>query len=274
MDLSRASIEKFIDEAMQGIEIVRSTSKERTSFYNVACAFDIETSSVLLNGEKAGIMYAWVFGINGRTILGRSWTEFLMFYEILCATLKMDPKKLRLPVYIHNAAFDIQWLLTRIEWFDVFAIGTRKVARAVTMQGIEFRCSYILTNKGLAKLSEDCLYYPVHKMVGDLDYTLPRHPLTILTTKEIGYIHHDALVVMSYIQQQIEIEKNVTFIPMTKTGYPRRLMRTVCLKENKEAHVKLMHTLRCTADEYLLLKRCFQGGFTHNCYLTRNKVIK
>ena len=44
--------------------------------YNIPAAFDIETSSFIYNGEKHACMYCWQFGINGITILGRTWQQF------------------------------------------------------------------------------------------------------------------------------------------------------------------------------------------------------
>ncbi|MBD4491552.1 hypothetical protein GUG78_06620, partial [Xanthomonas citri pv. citri] len=68
------------------------------------------------------------------------------------------------------------------------------------------------------------------KLVGDLDYSLLRHSKTPLTQKEIGYCLNDIKVVMCYIQELIEQYKNITHLPITKTGFVRKYCRSVCFK--------------------------------------------
>ena len=57
-----------------------------------------------------------------------------------------------------------------------------------------------------------------------------RHSQTPLTDTEWGYILNDGLVVMAFIQEEIERLGDITRLPLTKTGYVRNACRTVCLK--------------------------------------------
>ena len=109
-------------------------------------------------------------------------------------------------------------------------------------------------------------------MVGDLDYTKPRHQFTPLTDEEIRYCINDVLVVSCYIQECIWQEKYICNIPLTATGYCRRYVRHECLysggKQGKRAqydkyHSKMLSLTIEGPDEYSQLKRAFQGGFTH-----------
>lgn len=259
-----------IDDLFGDFKYVKNNKK--IEYLNVACAFDIESTSFYNEaGEKSACMYAFVLGMNGKIITGRTWDEALDYIQAISDRYCSD-KEHRIVIYVHNLSFEFQWFRKRFEWDKVFALSEREVAYALTTSGIEFRCSYILSGYSLAKLGEQCTYYPVQKMVGDLDYKLARHSQTPLTDKEWKYIYNDCLVVMSYIQQQIELEdNNISNIPLTKTGYVRRYCRNKCLYEgtHKNSHKylqyhKIIKSLTITSfNEYKQLKRAFIGGHSH-----------
>ena len=101
-------------------------------------------------------------------------------------------------------------------------------------------------------------------MVGDLDYSLIRNDKTELSDKELKYIYHDGLVVVAYIQEQIELEhNNISNIPLTKTGYVRRYVRNECLYDGSHSknsskylkYRKIINSLTITSvNEYLQIK--------------------
>lgn len=243
------------------------------SYYGIACALDIETTSFINDGCKQSVMYVWQVGINGHCIIGRTWSEFMTLMQKLHDGLKLGNTKLIL--YCHNMSMEFQYIRKLFDWETVFSIDTRKPIYAVSTMGIEFRCSYILTNYSLAKLSEQLHKYPVAKLVGDLDYTLPRHSETPLTDEELQYCINDVLVVMAYIQEQIEIEKKIYKIPLTCTGYCRRYVRNKCLygdhfptwrKQYRKYKSKMNALMIQSTQEYEQLQRAFQGGFTHAAF--------
>lgn len=208
-------------------------------------------------------MYAWVLGINGRCTRGRTWDEFLELINKIVDKYELSDKR-RMIIYVHNLAYEFQWFKKYFKWSKVFALDTRKPIYAVTTCGIEFRCSYLLSGYSLAVLGENLAKYKVQKKVGDLDYRQIRHSETPLTDKEWGYILNDGLVVMAHIQEEIERLGNITKIPLTKTGYVRKLCREKCLQsEDGKDYVKLIHKLTMTPFDYKQLKRTYSGGFTH-----------
>ncbi len=208
-------------------------------------------------------MYAWVFGINGKCIRGRTWQDFLDMIDEVVAAYELSVEK-RLIVYVHNLAYEFQWFKKYFEWENVFSVDTRKPVYAITKNGIEFRCSYLLSGYSLEKLGENLTKYKVSKKVGDLDYKLIRHSRTPLTEKEWGYILNDGLVVMAHIQEEIERCGGIQNIPLTKTGYVRDLCKNNCLKgDNKFYYTKKMRQLRLSVNDYYQLKRAYTGGFTH-----------
>lgn len=230
---------------------------------NIPSVIDIEASSFYEGKEKRATMYAWVFGLNGRCVKGRTWRELLTTIDIVSKKYKLTPKK-RLIIYIHNLGYEFQWLRHYFQWDKVFSVDSRKPLYAITKNGIEFRCSYLLSGFSLEKLGENLTKYKVQKMVGDLDYELIRHSSTPLTEKEWGYILNDGLVVMAHIQEEIERLGGINKLPLTKTGYVRDLCRHMCLKGNeKYEYSRLIRALTLTPKTYLQCKRAFLGGFTH-----------
>ena len=99
-----------------------------------------------------------MFGINGISIYGRTWDEFLYMLDELKESIGYSLEK-RLVCYVHNLSFEYQFIRKYFKWFDVFASEERKPITATTTTGIEFRCSYQLTGVGLEKVGEDLLRY-------------------------------------------------------------------------------------------------------------------
>ena len=264
-------LEASINESMLVSTGQRKESENIVRVYECPCAFDIETTSFYVDSLKAAVMYEWTFGINGRVIIGRTWEEFLSMMKTITEHLHLADDK-RLIIYVHNLSFEFQFIRKHFDWIKVFAIDTRKPIYAITKTGIEFRCSYLLSGYGLAKLGDELQKYTVKKMTGDLDYSLLRHSQTDMTEKELKYCENDVRVVMAYIQERIEIDGGITKIPYTKTGYVRNYCRNACLYNASnhrrsvgkfKSYHNLMDALTLDVDEYTQLKRAFQGGFTH-----------
>ena len=207
------------------IEEYRKGNQTRTELADIF-TFDIETTSIWnIDGnittykdcytekqynesEKKAFCYIWQFGINGHVFIGRLWDEFK---QLLCKLrdefdINVDN---RLVIYVHNLAFEFQFIRKLFDWFGVFSIDSRKPIYATNCYGFEFPCSYLLSGYSLAKVGDNLAKYKCDKMVGDLDYSLKRHYKTPLTKEELKYCFNDVMVVMCYIQERIEIdEKN------------------------------------------------------------------
>lgn len=241
--------------------------------YNVASSFDIETTSFYQGNNKQAIMYIWQFGFNGKTVIGRTWNEFIYLLQQLQIALDLNEYS-RLFVYVHNLSYEFQFMRKWLEWLSVFAVDNRKPIKALTTLGIEFRDSYILSGYSLAKTAEQLHKYKVKKLVGNLDYYVMRNPKTKLNHDEIMYCINDVLVVMAYIQEEIEQhDNNILKVPLTNTGRVREYCKNKCFgkdikdkKAGKQQYYKYKHLMNClklTVEEYKLLKRAFMGGFTH-----------
>lgn len=258
-----------ISSQLENWRIIKTNKK--ISYYNVPIGFDIETSSFYINDKKFGIMYEWTFGIDNYIVYGRRWDEFIELYNILTEVLKTYDE-LRAICYIQNFGFEFQFFRKMFKWKNVFAIDTRKPVYAITEEGIEFRCSYILSGYSLENIGKNLVKYKCEKMVGDLDYSKIRHYKTILTDDELKYCENDVQIILNYIREKIENDGDITKIPLTKTSYVRKYCKNACYYEGS-SHKKmtskfkdysnLMRSLTLDVDEYKQLKRAFMGGFTH-----------
>lgn len=256
----------------------RKRHKKGYYYYNVPCAFDIETSSFYVNNEKQAIMYIWQFAFNGSVIIGRTWDDFIKLLNAISEKFNITIDN-RLIIYVHNLSYEFQFMRKYLEWENVFAVDNRKPIKCCTVSGIEFRDSYILSGYSLEKTGEQLHKYKVSKLVGNLDYDIIRTPKTHLTKDEISYCINDVLVVSAYIQEQIEQYGNILKVPLTNTGRVRTYCRNRCFgKGNKDktqyyAYKKLMKALQLNSKEYELLANAFMGGFTHANANKVNRIL-
>lgn len=260
-----------------------SWSNKKLKYFNVPCAFDIETSSFIdKDGEKTAIMYEWSFCIYGAVIIGRTWSEFVTMINTLSRALQITDEK-RLIIFVHNLAYEFQFMRKHFIWTKVFSMDVRKPLYAVTDKGVEFRCSYLLSGYSLAKLADQLHDIDIKKKTGDLDYELLRHHKTPLTDAEIGYCVNDVKVVAAYIAERADQDGGISRLQLTKTGYVRKYCKDACFyepdkpkkKSAKRARYKeIINGMTLEPDEYKQLKRAFQGGFTHANPMYSGKVMR
>lgn len=244
----------------------RGTKKSPTKYYySIASSFDIETYSWMDDEEKVhACLVCWQFGINGHATIGRDWDSFKTLLKKIQEILELS-SDLRLPSYVHNLSHEFQWTYRVLTYSEVFSTKDRNPIRAMTNYGIEFRDSYILTNCSLEDTAKNELTkYKYKKQTGKWDYNKARHSQTPLTPDEIEYAVYDVIVVMCYIQEQIENRKGIHNIPMTKTGFVREKFKKATLNgPNSFKYKKMIEKLTIDPEEYQFLKEAFQGGLTH-----------
>lgn len=261
--------------SLTNLSYIKTGKSRKNTVYNVPAVFDIETTSFFnQDGEKQSCMYAWVFGVNGRCVRGRTWQELHRLLAKVTEILHLS-ETTNLIVYVHNLAYEFQFMRHQFQWSKVFALDSRKPVYAQTTTGILFKCSYILSGYSLELVGKNLTKYQVEKAVGDLDYRKLRHSQTHLTETEWGYILNDGLVVMAYIQEEIERLGGIHKIPLTKTGYVREYTKGLCFndKRTRYRYRELIKRLTLDPDSYKQLKRAFSGGFTHANYHHANKVL-
>lgn len=236
--------------------------KEGNYILNEAISFDIETTSIYQGEEKRAFMYVWMLDIFDCTIIGRTWQEFVSTINTIVIHFNLANVKRRAIIYVHNLAYEFQFIRKWFKWYKVFSLSRRKPLYALTRTGIEFRCSYRLSGYKLEKVGE---LVNIPKLTNDFDYSKVRHSKTPLSPEEINYCIHDVKIVCAYIRQKMkEDDNNISLLPLTKTGYVRRYVREYTLRgKNRCFYKNAIRSLTLETEEYLMAKRAFAGGYTH-----------
>lgn len=273
---------KILNDIKAGAEVIK---KNRTlSYYNLSVSFDIETSSFYDGTEKRACMYVWAMCIDGYYFTGRTWDEWLNLINEIVNVFELNDT-LRLCIYVHNLSYELGWILHYFTFTDVMANKRLKPIKCVCDNGIEFRCSYLLSGYSLNTLANVYLSGRVKKLVGTVDYSLIRHTQSRLTRTDYQYIYNDVRIVYEYIKMKIEQDGDITKIPNTKTGYVRKLLKQNCVGDrgvrnryrqsaNNKRYRLLIKTLTIgSVDEYKQMQRAFQGGFTHCSSINQGKVF-
>ena len=234
--------------------------------------FDIETTTID-NGTDTpyGFMYHWQMDVGGNVVTGRRWEEWVKFMLKLVEIFKTDETR-NFVVYIQNEAFEFQFIRDFLNayfgGFRVFASQRRKPIYVTTKNGIQFRCSYKLTNMSLEKAVQNELGVVHCKAAGDLDYRVIRTADTPLDDTEYGYCVSDVVSLYELIERRfINEHDNLESIPMTSTGYVRRDCRNSCRKDEDYREEFLKQEM--TESVYKLLMEAGRGGNTHaNRYMS------
>lgn len=254
----------------------RKKYKKYNSYvYDMIFTFDIETTSVKCE-KPYGFMYIWQVCIDGVVYYGRTWKEFFMFLDKIIKYLNINIKN-RLFIFVHNLSYEFQFikdfLVKKYGIRNIVTNGKRKIICCTTENGIEFRCTYKLTNMSLEKACKNEIGVKYKKLNGDLDYSLFRTPNTPLTEKEYSYCFSDVYILYEFIKNRLKND-NETFLtlPLTSTGYIRRHIKNKVLLDKN--YTDLMNKTKLTKDVYELLYKSARGGNTHANRFLSNQIIE
>lgn len=247
---------KKIDNTIYTFDI-ESTSyiKLHNKIYNML-KYDELTEDEKEECEKKCLMYIWTLSIDEEVFYGRTWEEFYNFLELI-DNRDREVKKI---IFVHNLSFEFQFLKSYFNIKDVFARKAHKVIKCMLEDfNIEFRCSYMMSNCALDKLTE--LYkLPVKKLKGNLDYNKIRTPITRMTNEELAYCENDCLVVYYYILEELKTYERVDKIPITSTGHVRKELRDIVMNDYSYRN-KVRKSINVDPHVYNLLIDCFAGRF-------------
>ena len=276
-----------VQKLVQNILKDNSIEYKKESYLETKLSFDIETSSIYeysLASKKikaqGGFMYIWMVGLNGQCIHGRTWDEFKELIEMIQSTLQSQNKNVI--CLVHNLSFEFQFIRKLFHFDDLF-FSKRRCLLYGRLGHIIFRDSLVYTGKKLVNVAKDLNKYKVEKKVGDLDYKVRRNSKTKLSELEMSYCINDVIILNNFFQEELE-NYGMSYIldNLTKTSKVRYDMKLNCffnededgsLSVNKENR-KFIRSLKITGDDYRLLRRAYQGGFTHANSIHVNKVFK
>lgn len=236
----------------------RGKQKHRKRIYkDLICAFDIETTNI--PEIMQSVMYIWQMQIEDRTIIGRTWKEFLDFLEDMARRLR---KNEYIVVYIFNAAFEFQFLrgVYRFQHEEVFAMDNRDVLKFDMFNHFEFRCAYHYTNMNLRSFLKQ-MNVPDQKT--ELDYSVKRWSWTPLSEKEMEYCINDVKGLVQALKKRMAMDGDDLYsVCLTSTGFVRRDI----IKAMQNFNRKQLSEMIPTYEVYQILKDAFRGG---NCHGSR-----
>lgn len=234
----------------------RQREKE-IKYKDVITCFDIETTRI--QEIEQSIMYIWQWQIGDQTVIGRTWDDFLKLALSLCATCSENEY---IVVFVHNLSYEWQFLrgIYNFAPEEVFALQARKIAKCQMFGHLEFRCSYIHSNMGLAKYCES-MGVEHRKLSGEeFDYSKIRYPWTAMTDRELEYCVNDVLGLSEAIRNQMQRDgDNLYTFPLTSTGYVRRDAK----RAMRSVSHNLVPDMLPDFEQYTMLREAFRGGDTH-----------
>lgn len=255
------------------------------SFFDHGAGFDIETTQTIdKNGKHLAFMYIWQFAIDDDVIIGRTWKEFLQLCNYISRSLYCGEGR-KLLCFIHNQSFEFSFFKNVIPWEfrngdpgdDIFFLNPREPVRGLSKYYIDFRDSAILSGYNLKNTAKN--YCITQKLVGDLDYKIPRNTFTELSDKELQYCINDAVICKEYAD--FILNRFTKKIPLTKTSIVRNDLKNafndefVGRKEDKKAYKKfIFNAFPYTVEEYEEWQRyLFAGGYVHANYEHTGELI-
>ena len=270
IEFSRFSdVKEAVTRQMTGHDAINQKhgAKEKTTWYNCPVSFDIETSYVDIDGDpkkRLSYLYMWQMGVNDTFFYGRTWEEWYQALYTIHTAFKAG-KRRKIKIYVHNLAYEWAFFHGRLPIKRIFARKPREplvVELGEELDGIVFADLYAVTGYSLEMSSKINAAVPFVKQK-DLDYSVQRTSETPLTEDEMRYCLLDVVIPYYIVKDLIAAEKthNVAQIPMTKTGFVRRLSRETFASSRQWREWFL--STRLDAIQYIHLVRAFRGGDTH-----------
>lgn len=247
----------------------------KNGYLSLFGTFDIETTNIIQGDKITAVMYVWqacIGDVDGKqryVYAGRTWQAFLDFIERIADKYRLSDKR-RIVWYVHNLGFEFQFLRSILVISEMFAVKKRVPISFIANTAHEFRCSWKLSNMGLAKFCES--ENVEHGKRSGFDYLKERYPDTELTEDEWLYAVDDVLGLHEAIVHTMKMSNDtLATIPKTSTGYVRREAR-----ERVKANPKntfLFKDSALTDYEYKLCKAATRGGNTHANILYSGQVL-
>lgn len=254
--------QEFLDEIIHSLYEKGTVYGKNRTYINDFITMDIETSTIgRETDDPIAFAYSIAVYVDNKCLLFRYWKDYNSFIFKLNDRLNLN-KYFRLVCYVHNLPYEFQFMRDFMHIDDVFATKPRKVVKCFS-NGIEYRCSYKLTNMSLAKFTGNIPTIVHGKLSGkDFDYLKFRTPTTALLPEELDYIFNDVAGLYEALDYTIENDEyTLATIPNTSTGFVRNELRRAMAvnPENRRTFLKT----KLDQITYGLLRTARRGGNTH-----------
>lgn len=253
----------------------RRRGAERRRQARQVCAFDIETTAYIEDGEEKRAMFCWQFSYENQALcFGRTAEELQRFFLMLSDRIS----GYIINIAVHNLSYEFNFLYQILaEVFGdakTFFLDTRRIAK-MQFENLNFIDTFILCPMSLDRISIDYdLTYK--KATGDIDYNKRFSVADPLTPEELNYCLMDVLSLCEYYKKEMNLRGyNPATMPMTKTALVRTPLRKVSryAKIGNTKYPDWIRRIQSPYEVFLLLEKCFQGGYTALNEGYRNRTI-
>lgn len=208
--------------------------------------------------------------------LFRTPEEFIDYISDLSKRMKLSTER-RLVIYIHNASYDLSYLLPYIQKYypgkeerHCIMHGEHKIIQYY-QGGLEFRCSYLLSGVSLERWSKE-MNVEHQKQVGLYDYDAIIYQDSELDLQSLTYDEYDVLAMQECFDKQLEAHDDyIASVPLTSTGYARRYLRNKCEADRYYRQEYFLDN-RLNLDSMVMCLDGYAGGYTHNNRYKKSKV--
>lgn len=243
-----------------------------TKYATKYICLDTETSHT---DNTCGWVYQWAAKLGELYVYGRKPSEIIDFMERVAEHYELSDDK-KIVLYIHNAAYDLQYLKLFLRRYDpsarFLAVDSHAIIECDVI-GFKIVCSYKLTNMGLDPLSQN--YAELYtKAVGEIDYNIVRYQDSELTASDWFYMFSDVASQDDGIQGYLKMQgyRYAFRAPITSTGF----VRANCRKAAKadESWREIFRKTALSLEQYNLCRQCFMGGVCIASFKHSNKTIR
>lgn len=243
-----------------------------TKFATKYICLDTETSHTT---NVCGWVYQWAAKLGKLYVYGRKPSEIIDFMQKVAEHYELSEDK-KIILYIHNAAYDLQYIKLFLRQYDpsadFLAVDSHAIIQCDVI-GFRIICSYKLTNLSLAALSDN--YADTYtKAVGEIDYNVVRYQDTELSTSDWFYMFSDVAAQDDGIQGYLKMQgyKYAYKAPITSTGFVRANCRKAA--KNDDDWRAAFLEMRLSLEEYNLCRQCFMGGVCIASFMYSGQTIR
>lgn len=287
--------DEFISSAKSAV-MNNVIANGKHKYVSIPITYDTETTTVKLSFLKeiapeddmyVGFPYLHQFYFMGHVVLIRDEVAVIRFFDTLEEIA--SNAGVQFIIYVHNFSFEFSFLKSRISFNTehIMAVSKRSILRAETkLGGIQFRCSYKLSNMSLEKFTENYCSPEYRKDKELIDYEVVRYPWSELTNDVLYYSAMDVITLAHAIFTMLQ-EDDLFSIPLTSTGFVRRDMENSVMgsrqtrrdKFSKDhnkyiKYKKYFQKQQLTLEQYKLCEQVFRGGDTHANSLHIGEILE
>lgn len=254
-------------------------NRNRIEYYNYACAFDIETTTIKpgeldYSGTEEdppiAFPYLFQFNIYGSVIMVRHYSEAMQVFSWLAEYFRTGANR-RLVIFDHNLGYEYHFFrdLWKLDPEKCFALDEHHPVTLITKNGLMFRDSYKMANMSLETLTKDWskVYFKEKEL---MNYSKLRTPYTELDNNTLLYSALDVLSLSDAIQQFLIARHEFIWTKCpTSTSFIRKGLKKeigIGVKrrtEEQKAYFKILQNQRVSFPIFEMLLRQARGGNTH-----------